>query len=54
VQEVQGDHGDDQQQGGRLDQQPPTVLLQTHQVGTETFILFLTKIFLKFNISGFV
>ena len=32
VQEVQGDHGDDQQQGGGVDQQPPTVTLQTHKV----------------------
>ena len=51
VQEVQGDHGDDQQQGGGVDQQPPTVTLQTHKVTAQqknviiTFVDFLTCLF---------
>ena len=57
VQEVQGDHGDDQQQGGGVDQQPLTVTLQTHKVTDQQnknviikFVDFLTLCFFPFRV----
>ena len=53
VQEVQGDHGDDQQQGGGVDQQPPTVTLQTHKVTAQQKNVIITFVDLFISISSF-